>query len=251
MLQALLMASLGGLQRGVVCLGWPIAPSYISPKAGGRVELLGLSKWVQLYTAAQINFGDLTPYLTYGVPSLLGPIRFYRWWRDAMYEGKCSALRRWTWTGDFKCREVKTGFYRNRSMQTGSSGTLIGWISGQTSFVPLWDWMEGAWLRTLFCELMSLKMMGVRSKLGKRIALWKSKTTYFHSGIETSGEMTLINIKKYKTTVLLYVKNIPKYILIIKKFSTAVNDDLWAFKILRGFIAFTRIGGRKLGQRKN
>jgi hypothetical protein len=24
-------------------------------------------------------------------------------------------------------------------MQTGSSGTLIGWISGQTTFVPLWD----------------------------------------------------------------------------------------------------------------
>jgi hypothetical protein len=34
-------------------------------------------------------------------------------------------------------------------MQTGSSGTLIGWISGQTTFVPLWDRMEGAWLRTL------------------------------------------------------------------------------------------------------
>ncbi len=34
-------------------------------------------------------------------------------------------------------------------MQTGSSVTLIGWISGQTTFVPLWDRMEGAWLRTL------------------------------------------------------------------------------------------------------
>ncbi len=45
--------------------------------------------------------------------------------------------RRRTWTGDFKCREVKTGFYRNRSMKTGSSGTLIGWKSGQTTFVPL------------------------------------------------------------------------------------------------------------------
>ncbi len=53
-----------------------------------------------------------------------------------------------TWTEYFKCREVKTGFYRNRSMQTGSSGTLIGWISGQTTFVPLWDRMEGALLRT-------------------------------------------------------------------------------------------------------
>jgi hypothetical protein len=56
--------------------------------------------------------------------------------------------RRWTWTGYFKCREVKTRFYRNRSMQTGSSGTLIGWKSGQTTFVPLWDRIEGAWLRT-------------------------------------------------------------------------------------------------------
>jgi hypothetical protein len=33
-------------------------------------------------------------------------------------------------------------------MQTGSSGTLIGWKSGQTTFVPLWDRMGGAWLRT-------------------------------------------------------------------------------------------------------
>ncbi len=33
---------------------------------GGRV-LRGLSQWVQLYTGAQINFGDLTPYLTYGL----------------------------------------------------------------------------------------------------------------------------------------------------------------------------------------
>jgi hypothetical protein len=34
-------------------------------------------------------------------------------------------------------------------MQTGSSGTLIGWKSGQTTFVPLWDRMEGEWLWTL------------------------------------------------------------------------------------------------------
>ncbi len=34
-------------------------------------------------------------------------------------------------------------------MQTGSTGTLIGWKSGQTTFVPLWDRMEGAWLWTL------------------------------------------------------------------------------------------------------
>ncbi len=34
-------------------------------------------------------------------------------------------------------------------MKTGSSGTLIGWKSGQTTYFPLWDRMEGAWLWTL------------------------------------------------------------------------------------------------------
>ncbi len=58
--------SIRGLQRDVVYLGWPIAPSYMSPNAGGGGgELRGLSQLVQLYTGAQINFGDLTPYLTY------------------------------------------------------------------------------------------------------------------------------------------------------------------------------------------
>ncbi len=81
--------------------------------------------------------------------------------------------RRWTWTGEFKCREVKTGFCRNRSMQTGSSGTLIGWKSGQTTFVPLWDWMEGAWLRTqvllvLLCVIkFTLRQMSTHSFCAK------------------------------------------------------------------------------------
>jgi hypothetical protein len=34
-------------------------------------------------------------------------------------------------------------------MQTGSSGTLIDWKSGQTTDVPIWDRMEGSWLWTL------------------------------------------------------------------------------------------------------
>ncbi len=33
-------------------------------------------------------------------------------------------------------------------MQTGSSETLIGWKSGKTTFVPLWDRIEGAWVWT-------------------------------------------------------------------------------------------------------
>ncbi len=54
-----------GLQRDIY-RGWPIAPSYTGPNAGGGGQLRDLSQWVQLYTGAQINFGDLTPYLTYG-----------------------------------------------------------------------------------------------------------------------------------------------------------------------------------------
>jgi hypothetical protein len=34
-------------------------------------------------------------------------------------------------------------------MQTGSSETLIGWKSGKTTYVPLWDRMEGTRLWTL------------------------------------------------------------------------------------------------------
>jgi hypothetical protein len=47
---------------------WPIASSYMSPNSGGGWSCdvsAGLSQWVQLYTGAQINFGDLTSYLTY------------------------------------------------------------------------------------------------------------------------------------------------------------------------------------------
>jgi hypothetical protein len=35
-------------------------------------------------------------------------------------------------------------------MQTGSSGTHIGWKSGQTTYVPLWGLMEGEWLWTQY-----------------------------------------------------------------------------------------------------
>ncbi len=59
-----------GLHRDIVYLGWPIAPSYMSPNAGGGGELRGLSQWVQLDRGAQINFRDLTPYLTYDVTTL-------------------------------------------------------------------------------------------------------------------------------------------------------------------------------------
>jgi hypothetical protein len=51
--------------------------------------------------------------------------------------------------GRFQMQGGKTGFCRKRSMQTGSCETLIGHKSGQTTNVPLWDRMEGSWLRTL------------------------------------------------------------------------------------------------------
>ncbi len=49
------------LQRdvSVVYLGWPIAPSNMSPNAGRGEKLRGLRQWVHLYTGAQIKFGDL------------------------------------------------------------------------------------------------------------------------------------------------------------------------------------------------
>jgi hypothetical protein len=39
-------------------------------------------------------------------------------------------------------------------MQTGSSGTPIGWKSDQTTFVPLWNRMEGEWLWTQLGQLL-------------------------------------------------------------------------------------------------
>ncbi len=62
----LIFLSTGGFQRNFAYLGWPIAPSYMSPNMGPESgELRGLSQWVQPLTRAKINFGDLTPYLTY------------------------------------------------------------------------------------------------------------------------------------------------------------------------------------------
>ncbi len=55
------------IQRDDVYLSWPIAPSYMIPNAVGRGELRSISKKVQLYTGAQIIFGDQTPYLTYAL----------------------------------------------------------------------------------------------------------------------------------------------------------------------------------------
>ncbi len=59
-----------GLQRDVVYLCWPIAPSYYESKCGGREGVAGsqpMSTAVHItWHGAQINSGDLPPYLTYG-----------------------------------------------------------------------------------------------------------------------------------------------------------------------------------------
>jgi hypothetical protein len=60
-------------QRDVVCLCWPIAPSYVSPNGGGVGGGGGVAGSQPMSTAvhitwhgAQINLGDLPQYLTYG-----------------------------------------------------------------------------------------------------------------------------------------------------------------------------------------
>ncbi len=62
------MLGIRWLQRDVVYLGWPIAPSYMRPNAGGGRGGVAVSQPMST-AGAQINFGDPTPYLTY---SMLG-----------------------------------------------------------------------------------------------------------------------------------------------------------------------------------
>ncbi len=60
-------ATTGGLQRDVVYISLLTNGALVyEPKCGGSGELRCLSQWVQLYTGAQINIGNLSPYLTYG-----------------------------------------------------------------------------------------------------------------------------------------------------------------------------------------
>jgi hypothetical protein len=57
-----------GATKGCLSLLTTCAIVY-EPKCGGGGEMRGLrlSQLVQQYTRAKINFGDLTPYLTYGL----------------------------------------------------------------------------------------------------------------------------------------------------------------------------------------
>ncbi len=53
-------------QRDVVYLGWPIAPLFMSPNAWGGGGCDVSANEYSCAHGSQINFGDLTPYLTYG-----------------------------------------------------------------------------------------------------------------------------------------------------------------------------------------
>jgi hypothetical protein len=58
-------------------------------------------------------------------------------------------------------------------MQTGSPGTLIGWKSGQTTYVPLWDRMEGAELEgsgRMQSEQVGSSRTGQRIDVGRKRA---------------------------------------------------------------------------------
>jgi hypothetical protein len=88
LIMTVLFNSNRGSQRDVTYLGWPIAPSYMSPNAGkggeGLWESQPMSTPVHKPHWAQINFGDLTPYLTYAPPSPCQPTRSYE---------RCSSMR--------------------------------------------------------------------------------------------------------------------------------------------------------------
>ncbi len=61
-----------GLKRDIFYLGWPIAPSYMSPNAGGGGSC-GAQPTLSTYSCthgAQVSFGDLTLYLTYAESAL-------------------------------------------------------------------------------------------------------------------------------------------------------------------------------------
>jgi len=56
----------------------------MSPNAGGGVEFRGLGQWVQLYKGAQINFRDLTPYLTYDSTANIFDFIFFKCYKSCI-----------------------------------------------------------------------------------------------------------------------------------------------------------------------
>ncbi len=92
----------GGVQRD----GWPIAPSYISANAGGGGWFAGLSNEYNCAHGAQINFGYLTPYLTYVRSSCLWYRLGTKWGQSRHYSADefgqgCGLTRKLFFKGGF------------------------------------------------------------------------------------------------------------------------------------------------------
>ncbi len=95
-----------------------------------------------------------------------------------------------TWTGYFKCRKVKTGFFRKRWLRTGSSGTLIGWKSGQTLLsLHGTEWRDRGY--------------GLRSGGGGILSMAKPNLTlYLTSNVNNERRNVLISFWKRNQNVL-------------------------------------------------
>ncbi len=77
-------------QIGVVYLGWPIAPSYVSPNARGGCGVS--SNEHSCAHGAQINFGDLPP-----LPMMTHRLRnFFKWQRKNLNKNKIAIKMRST-----------------------------------------------------------------------------------------------------------------------------------------------------------
>ncbi len=66
-------------------------------------------------------------------------------------------------------------------MQAGSSGTLIGWKSGKTTYVPLWEWMEGRGMDSVYWARICkrLRRLGIDSEdsIPSAYVAWRASTT--------------------------------------------------------------------------
>ncbi len=73
-------------------------------------------------------------------PTKEGPLSF------VLFESPFTSAEAVDMNGRFQMQGGKNWFLPKEMNANSSSGTLIGWKSGQTTFIPLWDRMEGAWL---------------------------------------------------------------------------------------------------------
>ncbi len=96
------------------------------PKCGGRGELRGISQWVQQYTGVEINFGDLTPYLTYD------------WYHsdrlDFVHKRQCSFRSIYIGLSLFKSQETNFSILdqkRGRMFQCGKQSEPRGSLAAQ------------------------------------------------------------------------------------------------------------------------